>query len=108
MIMEPAMVTVRGRSSVPGEPDEVRLLFWVSFRADSTEAAMREVTDRGATLEAILAELRIPRSGWSTSGMSVREEPEHDERGRVVRTGLRADARFLVRLADASLIGRLL
>lgn len=102
-----ATVRVRGRAVVPGEPDEVRVSLTITALERTPEEAMQAVARRSEEMEAILGEVNVPRTGRSTTGVSVREEREY-ERDRYRHKGYRASNRVTVRLEDASVLGRLM
>ena len=68
-----ATVRVRGEAVVPGEPDEVRVSLLITALEPTPEEAMSTVARRSDELEAVLGDLEVPRSGRSTTGVSVRE-----------------------------------
>ena len=102
-----ATVRVRGEAVVPAQPDEVQLAVNVTALEDSLERAMGEVARRSEELEAILDELEVPRSRRVTSGISVGVEREY-ERDRWRHKGYRASNRVVLRLEDATGLGRLI
>lgn len=102
-----ATVRVRGEAVVPAQPDEVQLAVNVTALEDSLEQAMGEVARRSEELEAILDELEVPRSRRVTSGISVGVEREY-ERDRWRHKGYRASNRVVLRLEDATGLGRLI
>jgi uncharacterized protein YggE len=102
-----ATVKVRGEAVVSAEPDEVQLALNVTALEDSPERAMGEAARRSEQLEAILDELEIPKARRITSGISVQVEREY-ERERWRHKGYRASNRVVVRLEEASVLGRLI
>jgi uncharacterized protein YggE len=74
---------------------------------EAAEDALRRMAARAQTLDTLLDELRIAATSRTTSGVSVREEREY-ERNRRVHQGFAAEARTVLRLTDASVLGRLM
>ena len=104
-----ATVTVQGFAQVQAQPDEVALDLTVSYLDSSPEGALEETARRSDTLTEILSGLGIERERWTTTGVSISEETEWDDKAhRQLHRGYRATNRLNLRLADAALIGRLL
>jgi uncharacterized protein YggE len=105
----PSTISVRGHAVVSAQPDQVLLGVEVSYLDQTPEAALREVTTRSQTLEAIFAELSISNDRWTTAGATVHEQTEYDSnQGRQVHRGYLAANRIQLRLADAALVGKLM
>jgi len=104
-----ATVTVRGSAVVNAQPDEVALDLTVSYLDRTAEAALVEVASRSIELERILTELGIERNRWTTTGASVHEETEWNDKTRQhVHRGFRATNRIHLRLADPQPLGKLM
>jgi uncharacterized protein YggE len=100
-------VTVTGEASVPARPDEVRIALRLREVQETADDALTRVAERGERLRALLDELGIDAASRTTSGVMVREEREY-ERNRWVGKGFAAEARTIVRLTDATVLGRLI
>jgi uncharacterized protein YggE len=74
---------------------------------DNADEALRRVAERAQTMDALFEELAIPSASRTTSGVSVREEREY-ERNRWINKGFAAEAGTMLRLADPSVLGRLI
>lgn len=104
-----ATVTVRGTAVINAQPDEVSLGLAVSYLDQSAEAALAEVTRRSRALEEIFDALAIDRKRWTTTGATIREETEWNDKTRQhVHRGYLATNRVQLRLDDPSPLGRLL
>lgn len=104
-----ATITVRGESSVPVQPDQLRLQLTLTDLRQAAGEAYDEVAKRAAQLAGLLSELGIDESARSTSAVLVREEREYDdERGRTVHRGYSATSSTHLRVADPSIAGRLI
>lgn len=107
MDIDTSHVVVTGRARVPAEPDEVRLSLDVSALRHSAQEALTDVATRSESLDAILRELGIDRSAWSTTGVSVQEKREW-VKDRYIHRGYEAENRIAVRLTDESKVGTLI
>lgn len=104
-----ATVTVRGTARANAQPDEVALDLSVDYLDRTADAALAEVARRGNELEKILTELGIERNRWTTTGATVREETEWNDKTRQhVHRGYRAENRVHLRLADPQPLGTLI
>lgn len=101
-------VTVRGEAVVPGEPDEAQVFLEIKSVEKSPQKAMADASERSARLQAIFADLDVPDTARSTSGISLAEELEWDGKsGRRKHVGFRASNRITVRLDDVETVARL-
>jgi uncharacterized protein YggE len=66
------------------------------------------VAEQTVTLIALCGELGLPEGAVTTTGVSVREQVDHDRDGRTHHRGYRASQRVSVRVADLAVVGRLL
>ncbi|HET7235419.1 MAG TPA: SIMPL domain-containing protein [Actinomycetota bacterium] len=105
--MTGATVTARGEAVVPGRPDEGIWTIEVDALDATPDAALSAVGERSDALSALLEELGVPKEVRSTSGVSVREEFDYAD-GKQVHRGYRAQNLVTVRLADASIAGRMI
>ncbi len=103
----PATVRVVGEAAIRTEPDEA--FVWITLTAvhESPGPALADVAKRSEALAALLDELEIAPEHRSTAGVTVVEEFDHTSEGRR-SLGHRALASMSVRLADPTLIGRLM
>lgn len=105
--MSAGTVVVRGHAVVAGEPDQLEVALTVTAVEESAACALAEAGRLSAELASVLAELGVPDTARSTSGLSVREEFERIE-GRWARRGYRASNHVVVRLAEPDRIGHLM
>ena len=105
--MPGATVTARGEAVVPGRPDEGIWTIEVSALDATPDAALSAVGERSGALNALLEEVGFPKEARSTSGVTVREEFDYAD-GKQVHRGYRAQNLVTVRLADATVAGRLI
>ena len=106
--MATGTVTVRGEALVPGEPDEAHVFLEIKAIEKTPQRAMADASERSARLQAIFADLDVPESARSTSGISLSEETEWDGKsGRRKHLGYRASNRITVRLEDVETVARL-
>lgn len=104
-----ATVTVRGTARANAQPDEVAIDLSVDYLDRTAEAALAEVARRATELEKILTELGIERNRWTTTGATVHEETEWNDKTRQhVHRGYRAENRVHLRLADPQPLGALM
>lgn len=104
-----ATVTVRGIAVVTAQPDEVALDLTVSFLDRTPEGALGEVARRSSELETIFDELSIVRERWTTTGATVNEETEWNDKTRQhIHRGYRATNRVHLRLDDPEPLGALI
>ncbi|HTG46538.1 MAG TPA: SIMPL domain-containing protein [Actinomycetota bacterium] len=104
---ETATVTARGDAVVPGTPDEGAWDLQIVARAATADAAMAEVRDRSATLQALFDELQVAKDQRSTTGVSVNEEFDYID-GKQTSRGFSASNQLTVRLGDPSDAGRMI
>jgi hypothetical protein len=83
------------------------LVIEVSALEAAPDAALNTVAERSSTVERAFDGIGISSESRTTSGVWVGEEQDWEHERRVFR-GYRARARYLVRLSDASLLGRLM
>jgi uncharacterized protein len=100
-------LTVRGQGLASAQPDEVALQIELTALEQTPEGAFTEVATRSERLAMVLDELDVAAPNRSTTGAIVREEHEYQNDRRVHR-GYRGISRVVVRLSDASNIGRLM
>jgi uncharacterized protein YggE len=100
-------VTARGEAVVPGRPDEGIWTIEVSALDTTPDGALGQVGKDSHVLDELLDQLGIAREKRSTSGVTVREEFDYVD-GKQVRRGFRAQNTVTVRIADASIAGRLI
>jgi hypothetical protein len=100
-------VSVVGEAAIRTQPDQAFLSITLSTLHESPGPALADVAKRSQSLAIILNELGIPPADRSTTGVTVAEEFDHTDEGRVSR-GHRAVASMSVRLADTELIGKVL
>jgi uncharacterized protein len=100
-------VTVVGVAVVRGAPDEATIRLDVRALEPSAAVAMRDVTRRAQALAAVLDELNVARSDWTTTGVNVHEEFDHSARGTRSRGHL-GTVETAIRATDPDLIGRLI
>ncbi|MDQ3916759.1 MAG: SIMPL domain-containing protein [Actinomycetota bacterium] len=106
--MASGTVTVRGEAVVPGEPDEAQVFIEIKAVEKTPQKAMADASERSARLQAIFADLDIPGSARSTSGITLTEETEWESKsGRRKHVGFRASNRITVRLDDVETVARL-
>jgi uncharacterized protein YggE len=105
--MTEAAVTARGHAVVAGRPDESSWTIDLTATADTPDAALAQVGERGQALTALLDEIGLPPEMRSSTGVSVREAVEY-ENGSPVRRGFRAQNLVTVRLRDPAVAGTLL
>ncbi len=105
--MAEATVTARGEAVVPGKPDEGIWVIEVSSLDTSPDAALGDVGERSKELDGLLDELGVAREKRSSTGVSVREEFDYAD-GKQVHRGYRAQNILTVRLADATIAGRMI
>ena len=103
----PPTVTARGEGVVPGKPDEGVWTVEVTALKDSPDAALADIGTRSRALDDLLGALPVAKERRSTAGVTVREEFDWVE-GKQVHRGFRAAKVVTVRLADATLAGRLI
>ena len=104
-----ATVTVRGTAVVPVQPDEVELALELTHLASTPDVALTEVSRRSKELERLFEELAVGRDRWTTSGVSLQEEYEWNQRtGQQTLRGLKATTTVTLRLRDATPVGRLM
>lgn len=103
-----ASITVRGDASVPGRPDEVVVTLQLSAVRAAPDEAYSDVAARSEQLDALLEELGVPADARSTTGVTLQEHLEYDERGRAEQRGYRASNGLSIRLSDHSALARLL
>lgn len=107
--MSEPTVTVRGYGIATVQPDGVRLRLTVRRVAQTPDAALEEATHGSHMLEALLEELGIDPSAWTTAMVAVQEERRWDERqGQEMKTGYSAIAGLDVLLEDISQAGALM
>jgi len=97
----------QGTALLRTEPDEAMLWITLTALLDAPGAALADVSRRSDALVPMLDELGISKNDRSTTGVSVYEEFDHTQKGRL-SLGHRAISRVSVRLSDADLIGRLI
>jgi uncharacterized protein YggE len=102
-----ATVTARGSAVAPAKADEGIWVVTVSSLDGTPEAALRSVGDRSKKLDVLLGRLGVPNEKRSSTGVSIREEHEWVD-GRQTHRGYHAANVVRVRLADASIAGRLI
>jgi hypothetical protein len=102
-----ATVTARGSAVAPAKADEGIWVITVSALDGTPEAALQTVADRSKRLDALLGRLGVPGEKRSSTGVSIREEREWID-GRQAHLGYHAANVVTVRLADASIAGRLI
>lgn len=93
---------------MPGRPDEVVVSLQLSAVRAAPDEAYGDVAARSERLEALLAELGVSADARSTTGVTLQEHVEYDERGRAEQRGYRATNALSVRLADHTVLARLL
>jgi uncharacterized protein YggE len=102
-----ATISVQGRATVPGTPDEAVVAVELRALRPTSQEAYAEVAERSGRLDALCDSLGIAGTARSTQGVSVQEQREHD--GTTWRhRGYLASNTVLVRLADPQLVARLL
>jgi uncharacterized protein len=102
-----ASVTARGTAVAPAKPDEGIWVITVSSLDGTPEAALQTVGDRSKKLDTLLGKLGVPTEKRSSTGVSIREEREWID-GRHTHLGYHAANVVTVRLADATVAGRLI
>lgn len=105
--MAEATVTALGEAVVPGRPDEGIWAISVSSLETTPDAALADVGARSNDLVGLLDQLAVPKEKRSTTGVTVREEFDYAD-GKQVHRGFRAENLVTVRLADATIAGRLI
>jgi hypothetical protein len=100
-------VTVRGDAFLCVEPDEALLWITLSALEDTPGDALADVSARSRDLIAMLDETGVAKADRSTTGITVAEEWDHTQQGRLSR-GHRAVSRVSVRLNDPERIGQLI
>jgi len=100
-------ITVRGRGRASAIPDGVQMRIGVRAHSDSPQEAHDEASRRLAEIEALLAELGIESSSWTTALISMWEDERWNEQHRVEQVTHRANAEIQVGLRDPALAGRL-
>lgn len=105
--MADATVMARGEAVVPGKPDEGIWAIEVSSLETKPDAALADVGARSKKLGGLLDELAVAPEKRSTTGVTVREEFDYAD-GKQVHRGFRAENLVTVRLADATIAGRLI
>lgn len=104
-----ATVTVRGTAVVYAQPDEVSLTIVISYRDRTAAGALSTVAERSAELNTILDDLAIASDKRTTTGATVNEATEWDDKARTqVHRGYDATNRIQLRLNDPSPIGKLM
>lgn len=103
-----ASVTVRGTGVVSAQPDEVRMVLELAAQRSKPEDALGEVAKRSESLNEIFDGLGIPSARRTTSGASVSDVWEYDKQGNRSHAGYRATNSVVIRLDDASLLGKLM
>jgi uncharacterized protein len=101
------VIVVRGRGSARAVPDEVEVTFEVKVLSQAADDALAEAAGQARALEEILNQAGIDAKSRITSGISVREEREWEDR-RYIHRGYVASQDVVVRLAEASKIGTLM
>jgi hypothetical protein len=93
---------------VPGEPDEAHVFVEIKAVEKTPQKAMADASERSRRLQAIFADLGVPDSARSTSGITLTEETEWESKsGRRKHVGFRASNRVTVRLDDVDTVARL-
>ena len=106
--MASGTVTVRGEALVPGEPDEAHVFVEIKAVEKTPQKAMADASERSRRLQTIFADLGVPDSARSTSGITLTEETEWESKsGRRKHVGFRASNRVTVRLDDVDTVARL-
>jgi uncharacterized protein len=100
-------VTVRGDALIRSEPDEAVLWITLSALADAPGPALSDVSARSSGLMSLLDEIGVGKGERSTTGVTVYEDFDHTEKGRI-SLGHRAVARVSARLSDPGVIGDLI
>ena len=104
-----ATVTVRGSAVTWAQPDEVSLTIVVTYRDRTAAAALATVAERSTELNAILDDLAFAPERRTTTGATVNEATEWDDKSRKqVHRGYDATNRIQLRLNDPSPIGKLM
>ncbi|MEX2553567.1 MAG: SIMPL domain-containing protein [Actinomycetota bacterium] len=103
-----ASVTVRGTGVASAQPDEVRMVLELAAQRAKPEDALGEVAKRSESLNEIFDGLGIPSARRTTSGASVSDVWEYDKQGNRSHAGYRATNSVVIRLEDASLLGKLM
>jgi uncharacterized protein len=104
-----SVVAVEGTAIASARPDEVEMSLAVTYTDTSAHQALSEVATRSAQVEQLLSELGIEERQWTTSGAVVSEHTEWNrETGQQVHRGYVATNRIVLRLDDASQVGRLM
>ena len=103
-----ASVTVRGTGVASAQPDEVRMVLELAAQRAKPEDALGEVAKRSEALNEIFDGLGIPSARRTTSGASVSDVWEYDKQGNRSHAGYRATNSVVIRLDDASLLGKLM
>jgi uncharacterized protein YggE len=102
-----ATLKVRGRGTVPAQPDEAVVAFELVALADGAAEAFATAGERAQALGAVLDDADIPVERRSTVGIVLHEHQELDPSGQPRRTH-RASTTVTVRLADPDAIPALL
>lgn len=104
-----SIVAVEGTAVANARPDEVELSLAVTYLDTSAHQALSEVAARSEQIEHLLSELGIEERQWTTSGAVVNEHTEWNrDTGQQVHRGYVATNRILLRLDDASQVGKLM
>jgi uncharacterized protein len=103
-----AEITVRGHGVATSEPDEAELDLEISVSRPTAPDALAEAAERSRALAAALDELGVAREERGTSGVSVGENHEYDEKGRRQHRGYVARTSLSVRLRSAEEVGPVL
>jgi uncharacterized protein YggE len=102
-----ATIKVRGRGTVPAQPDEAVVTFEVVALAEAAGEAFAEASRRANALGAVLDEAGIEPARRSTTGIVLHEHQEFDADGQPRRTH-RASTAISIRFTNVAAIPPLL